>query len=425
MAPPGPAPVVVRLLARGQFRARSRRYLLLAMVFAIGLFGFFGLVSVVEGTREAITAPLAATVSGDLRVTRGTADLGAGKGWDDPNAVVQELRQAGGTVSVRLESTFITVRGESFADNSAGLLVGIDPQDPDEAGRIERYMEWGERLSGREVFAPDTGRAYTPILIGKPTVGRLNLTLPEDGSPVFDDPLTLTSGHLQSGPGSLPITLRVVVVGVFDTGLEPLDKFTAFVPIEAARLLLGHNEKDPVVNTFVITGGDIDRAATLAHRLDPETETRTSEAFAFDYIGGVLVLAYAAGALTLAVFLAVLLVWLVHETGVLVRADGPIVSSLRAIGVPVRTVVAAYTVLLVACVLAGALAAALVTGLLALFAPPIPVMTTEARLTIPWAVRPLAFLLVGVAVALASVASVWATGRRLSRLNILDGMRGA
>jgi ABC-type lipoprotein release transport system permease subunit len=410
------------MLVRGHVRTRWRRYAMVAASFGIGLFAFFLVVMVADGARQAISAPLSATIVGDVRVTNGTTDVAGGNLWEDYRPAAAELERAGGAVSIRYESTYITILGQEIENWSAGLLLGVDPADAREAQRLQPYIEWGTSVDSINVYDPRDGRAYVPVVVGRPAVGRLNLTLNASGEPDFDQVLTLTSGRLTAG-GSIPLTVDCVVVGVFGTGLEPLDRFTAFMPIQSARVLSGHQENDPVANAMVVETGE---PAALADRARSEMglEAQTADEFAFGYMGSLLVVLYVAAALALALFLGALLVWLVHETGSLVRTDAAVISSLRAIGVPSRDIQRSYTVLVAASIAVGAVAAIAVTVLMATVAPAIRWTLEGLDATIPWRVHPVAVVTVTLIVMVASAAAAWLTARRVQRLNILEGLRG-
>ncbi len=418
--------VAVRLLVRAHLRSRWKRYTLVAASFGLGLFAFFLVVMVTQGAQEAIVQPIEATLTGDVRVTNGTKELGAGAVLPDFRPLQARLEEStGASVTPRLESSYITIQGTAYANWSAGLLLGIDPMRSEEREAISPYMVWGRPLEGDLVFHPTTHKGYAPLLLGEPAVERLNLTLNASGEALFDQILILTSGRT-IGEGNVPFLLRMdcVVVGVFKTGLEPLDKFTAYMPLASARTLAGFNEGDPVANALVLRGTGVDVDAVRAELRDaPELHAISSEEFSFGYMGSVLVILYAAATIGLALFLTVLFVWLLHETAVLVRMDQTVLASLRAVGVPARQIALSYSSLTALAVAGGALAALLITLVLGWTAPPIRWELEGISARIPWRVHGVALSLVtGVAV-LASLFGAWAAARRVQQLNILEGLR--
>ncbi len=417
--------VALRVLVRGLFRSRWRRYATLAAAFFVGLLAFFLVISLADGTRDALVEPLAATLTGDVRVTQGSTDLAAGTRWVDHRATTAALdRIPGADASARFESSYISVRGDAFENWSAGLLIGVEPGAPAETEALAPYMVWGTPVTSLDVFHPETNRAYAPLVLGGPAFERLNLTANADGSPLFNQTLTLTSGRtLNEGGVPIPVTVDCVVVGVFATGLEPLDKFTAYVPIQTARVLAGHLENDPTANAIVVRGAG-EEPVRAALEDTPGTQTESANAFAFGYMGSMLVIIYAAGGATLAIFLAALLTWLSHETGVLVRVDQGVISSLRAVGVPDRAIQGSYAVLLGAAVVVGATAAVLVAVVLGAFAPPLRISLEGVDAAVSLGVHPLALAVAAVLSVGAVGLSTWLAARRIQALNILDGLRG-
>lgn len=426
METPARRPVVVRLLVRGHLRTRWRRFALVSLSFGIGLFGFFLVVMIAEGAREAVTEPMRDLLTGDVRILNGTTDLSGGHVWEDYRGFAAELERDTGVVpSPRLESNYITVRGQNYQNWSAGLLLGVDPDDAREADNLRGYIVWGTPIASLDVFDPDTGRAYPPLVLGKSAAARLNVTLNDTGQPDFGQVLTLTSGRLRfEGTLPVPLVIECVLVGVFETGLEPADKFTGFIPIQTARVLAGHREGDPVANAFVLRGVSLQQVEdALADH--PEMRATSAEDFSFYYMGGMLVILYVAAFAGIGLFFTVLLVWLVHETGVLIRTDQAVLSSLRAIGIPARGIFLSYATLSTASVAAGALGALLVALALGFLAPPMQWSLSGLHASIPWRLHPTGIAVATVSALLASFATSWATSRRIQRLNILEGLRGA
>jgi ABC-type lipoprotein release transport system permease subunit len=149
----------------------------------------------------------------------------------------------------------------------------------------------------------------------------------------------------------------------------------------------------------------------------------TDDQFAFDYMGSTLVILYVAGYAGLALFFVALFVWLVHETGVLIRSDQTVLCSLRAIGIPSATIVWSYVSLTAASVAVGIVAAWTASILLGWLAPPLEWHLSGLRASIPWRLEPVAPFVIGMAALLAAVLASWSTARRVQRLNILEGLR--
>ena len=408
---------------RGHWRSRRKRYLALAAALGFGLAAFFAFFMLVEGARASLIAPLESTLTGPVRVTNETDDLGAGSIWPDYRPVAADLsNRFDATVVERFESSYITVRGESYENWSAGLLVGIDPSRDGQIADYGPYITWGSALTSDYVYAPN-GRGYAPIVIGAEAAKRLDIPMGKDGEPDFDHLLIITSGHaIAEGNTPIPLVTEAVVVGVFQTGLDPLDKFTAFIPIGHARFLAGFAENDPVANAFLIQTEDASGVASTI-RSEMGLHAVSSEEFAFEYMGSMLLVIYIAGGLGLALFLVILLVWVAHDTQNSLRTDQGVISSLRAIGISAPTIRRGYVGLTTACVAAGAAVALLVMTTLAPVLPPVRWSLSGLDAAISLRARPVWMLVITFAAVVAALIVSSVTARRIARLNILDGLR--
>lgn len=415
--------MLVRLLMRSHLRARWRRHLGLAAVFLVGLLAFVAVLSVLDGARSSLVSPLRSTISGPVRVSGNTTDLGAGTVWRDYRPIEGALEQATGVDAIaRFESSYITVQGSDIARWSAGLLIGVDPLPDRRVADYRPFLVWGEAIPDTYVY-DSNGTAHIPIVLGEAAVKRLNLSLPPSGSPAFEAPLTITSGHSVGGPNSFPLTLESVVVGVFRTGLDPLDKFSAFIPIQHARYLAGYAEEDPVANAFLLDAPDPERADAAVERLG--FKSQTSEEYALTYMGSMLVVLYGAAALGLALFLLILLVWTVHETSAFLNRDEPVLASLRAIGIPVEAIRASYVRLMAGTVASGALGAFVLSLVVLPLLPPIRWHLSGLTAKIELPAMPLEAFGLALVSVLAGAASAWWTARRVGGRSILSGLRRA
>lgn len=413
--------MLVRLLARGHLRARWRRHVALAVVFLLGLLAFTAVLSVLAGARDSLVAPLRATISGPVRVTENTTDLGGGRVWHDYRPIQSQLERATASAAIpRFESSYITVQGADIEHWSAGLLVGLDPARDPRVADARAYLTWGRMLPDTYVY-DENGTAHVPLVLGHAAVKRLNLSLPGSGRPDFASPLTITSGHSVGGSSNFPLTIEAVIVGVFSTGLDPLDKFSAFIPIQHARYLAGYAEEDPVANAFLLEASDPAAADRAVERLG--FKSQTSHEYALTYMGSMLVVLYGAAALGLALFLLILLVWTVHETSAFLRQDEPVLASLRAIGVPAGAIQRSYLSIMTGTVAAGAMGAFFLGLVLLPLVPPVGwhLSGLTARIELP----PMPGEALGLAAVsiLAGAASTWWTVRRVGARSILAGLR--
>ncbi|MEA3190770.1 MAG: hypothetical protein QOD77_1352 [Thermoplasmata archaeon] len=408
-----------RLLLRGQWRRRAGRQLWLGAALALGLLAFFLVGMALAGAEESVVEPLRATVVGDVRVTQGSVDMAGGEAWPDARGVLERLRAPGVVAAPRLEASHVTVREDQQDNWTAGLLLGIDARLPAEQAALADRLVWGTVLPAGSLLAPD-GRAVVPLLLGEPAARRLGVVGP---GPDFAHPLKLSSGRF-AGRDALPITADAVVVGVYRSGLEPLDRFTAFAPIGDVRHLVGGNAGDPSANAIVLHGAGADAGQAEAALAGlPGIQVQGARAFAQGYMGGLLAVLGIAGGLALALFTVVLGVWLLHEVATQLSRDAGVVAGLRAIGLPFRSIVAAYAGLSVATVGAAALAAAVVAVLVSWLAPSVSVETGGLQVTVAWRLRAvdLAWSLLA-AVALAAAAT-WLAARRLARVNVAEALR--
>lgn len=405
-----------RLLLRGQWRRRRGRQLWLGAALALGLLAYFLVGMALAGAEESLVEPLRATVAGDVRVTQGTTDMAGGAPWSDVRDELDLLRAPGVVAAPRMEASHVTVR-EGREDNwTAGLLLGIDPGIPAEQAGVAQRLVWGTVLPTGSVLAPD-GRALVPLVLGEPAARRLGV---EGPGPDFAHPLRISSGRFADGE-SLPITADAVVVGVYRSGLEPLDRFTAFAPIGEVRHLVGGHPGDPSANAIVLHGPAAD--ADAAARAAPSLKVQGVRDFARGYMGGLLAVLGLAGGLALALFTVVLGVWLLHEVATQLSRDAGVVAGLRAIGLPFRAIVAAYAGLAAGTVGAAALAAAAAALLVAAFAPSVAVETGGLLVTVAWRLRLVDLLWSLLAATALAAAATWLAARRLARLNVAEALR--
>jgi ABC-type lipoprotein release transport system permease subunit len=415
--------VTVRLLLRGQLRTRRRRQAALAAAFAVGLLAALLFASVGQGAAEAVVAPTRSLMSGDARVTNGTTDIASGTTWDDARPVHAALdRIPGAHASMRMETTYVTVRGLELANWSAGLLLGIDPADPAEREALDGHLVWGQGITAIGFVSPVTSRSLPPIVLGEPAATRLNLSLGADGQPLWGQVLTLTSGTTIEGTEPpVPRTIEMVVVGVYRSGLEPLDRFTAFIPIQTARTLVGLNENDPAANAIIVRGTD---APTVRqHLADDDLLVESANEFSFGYLGTVMTIAYAAGVLAAVLFALVLLTWLLHETSMLVTGEAPVVASLRAIGVGSGTIQNAYAALMAGTLAVGAAVALVAYAAALLLSPSIVVHVEGFTAPVTLAASPMAVLASVLFLVVAATAGAWLAARRLRSVDLLASLR--
>jgi ABC-type lipoprotein release transport system permease subunit len=209
-------------------------------------------------------------------------------------------------------------------------------------------------------------------------------------------------------------------VGVFDTGLDPLDRFTLYMPIQAARDLAGHGQNAPTANALVLRDGDV--AAGKAWARDNGYDSATAKAFGKQYFGGILIVLDAVAIAASAAVLLVLALWILHDTAVVVGADRTMLAALRAVGVPLRSLVAAYMAPAAITALLGAAIAVLVAVVWSLAAPPLHLDAPGLGAELAWTLQPVQLLGPAAAVVLASAAAGLAA-RHIGRLDPAEALR--
>lgn len=410
-------------LLRSQWRGRRRRQVAVGAVLAVGILFLLLSGMFLSGARQEIIRPLHDTISGDARITQGVPDLAGGLEWKDSRPVEEAVRTLPGAVAApRWEASQVTARRDKLDNWTGGLLIGIDPSIPEEQAELAKYLVWGSLIPVQSVADPATNRVYVPLLVGESAAKRLDLHPGPGGGPNFTEILRLTSGRFANGASAPPIDREAVVVGVYRTGLDVLDRFTAFAPLDQARFLVGGMPGFPTANAVVVHGATADqvRALGLAN-----VHIADASGVASQTMGIVLLAVGISSALVLGVLAFVLSLLLVREVGLQVARDAPALAALRAIGVPARTAAAGYAGLAVLTVAAAAVAAVLVATLVALFAPALTVAAAGVHLQIPWRLDPLSLgLAVAAALVLAAVASL-ASLRRTRRATAADQLRSA
>ncbi|MES2153827.1 MAG: FtsX-like permease family protein [bacterium] len=410
----------LRLLVRGQWRSRRRRQLAVGATLAVGLLAVLCVGMLLDGAREAIIRPVHDTLSGDVRVTAGSSDLAAGLPWADARPVQAEIRVIPGAVAApRWEASHVTARQDRVENWTAGILVGIDPTIVEEQAPLQGYLVWGTTLPTAPPIDPRTQLAYVPLLVGEEAARRLDLHPGPGGGPNFAEALRITSGRFVSGTSAPPLDRPAVVVGVFRSGLDALDRFVAFAPIGDARFLSGRGEGDPSANAIVVHGASLGQVQALGLGL----EAQDADGVARVAMGLVLAVVDVAAIAVLALVTVLLAVLLVREVSLQVARDAPAIAALRAIGVPARTIAGSYTVL-AGLTVAGAVATAtLVAIAIAWFAPSISVLGHGLAIHVPWVLRAAPLVAMAVAAVALAVAAALAASRRLARLNVAEALR--
>lgn len=409
------------LVARGQWRIQGRRQLALAASFAAGLLAFFLIAMLLQGAQDGAVRPLRDLLTADARITWGNSEVAGGMPIDDHREVASRLRTLEGVVvAPRWEASQVTVRRDEPGNWTGGLLVGLDPGITPEGEAIGPYLLWGSFLPTTSLADPATGRVYVPLVVGEAAARRLNLTRNDDGSPDFSQVLVVTSGRFAHANDMRPLSVEAVVVGIFATGIDSLDRFTAFVPIEEARRLVGDRPGDPTANAILVYGHGPRQVDALGIE---GAQAQDATSFANGVMGSFLLLLRVAGGLAVALVLVLLGVWLVHEVGTMVLRDRPVVAALRAIGIPFATILRGYVFLVAATIGAAWLAAALAALLVTALAPPLWFSAHSLHIHIPWRLHAWPLLWSLAAASTLAFLGTWSAARRLATVDVAEALR--
>jgi hypothetical protein len=400
-----------------------------------------GTAGLLDGMRAATTATVADFYTGDVRVTAEGAGAAPDarfpfNGSADLQAAQADLSGSGGSAVPRLETTAILSRRtllEAFLTEDegygvdvpgaaasrdayrVGILNGLPMGDPAVVRLLSPYL-----VSGR-LPAAGNGSGVVEVLLSERQFR--GLIDPDERLRVTDPAevrLELTAAHLAPGGRDL-LRARAKVVGLFESGIETLDRLTVVAPIEDVRRLVAAEPDGPAANAFAVVGGDPDAAAAAAARHGWATES--PEAFTQRHLGQLVDLLEAVALAVSALLLAVpfLLVWM-GLSQQLDRSRRELAVG-KAIGLPPSSVRSSLLLLAGRVVVVGAVAA---SGLVALLALAVRAWGPE-RGSLPFPVGfhlppwlPLAAL--GL-LALATWAAVWGALRRHRVLPLSSTLR--
>jgi hypothetical protein len=409
-----------------------------------------GTAGLLDGLRQETTATVADFYTGGARVTaegsgaapdarfpfNTTADL------DQAKAGLERAAGAGSSAIPRLETTAILSRrtlleaylteqdqyGVDVPGTEAGrdayrvgLLNGLPMDEPAATGMLRPYL-----VTGRMPVAASGNGTIEILLSQRQFKGLLD---PDERAALHDPPtdadlaglrLEVTAAHLVPGTRDL-LRARAIVVGLFSSGVETLDRATVLAPIQDVRRLVAAEPDGPAANAFVVVGGDAGAAAAEARRQGWSAES--PEAFTHRYLGQLVDFLEAVALAVSALLLAVpfLLVWM-GLSQQLDRSRRELAVG-KAIGLPPSSVRLSLGVLAMRVVVVAVAVAAVVVTLLGLavqaWGPergrfPLP-LGFHVPLWIPLATAAL--------LALATVAAVWGALRRHRTMPLSSTLR--
>jgi hypothetical protein len=352
-----------------------------------------GTAGVLDGLRQETTATVADFYTGGLRVTaegsgaapdarfafNGTAELAEAK------ASLERAAGGGATAITRLETTAILSRrtlleaylteqdqyGVDVPGTEAGrdayrvgLLNGLPMDDAAVGGLLKPYL-----VAGRMPAAATANGTIEVLLSARQFRGLLD---PDERQALHDPPtdadlagvrLEVTAAHLVPGSRDL-LRARAVVVGLFASGVETLDRATVVAPIQDVRRLVAAEPDGPAANAFAVVGGDSGAAESEAERSGCSAERPA--AFTHRYLGQLVDLLQGVALAVSALLLSVpfLLVWM-GLSQQLDRSRRELAVG-KAIGLPPSTVRTSLAILAARVVVVAAAVAAVAVALLAL-----------------------------------------------------------
>lgn len=352
------------LLIASELRRRRDTYALLVGVFLLATTALGLIVGSVNGVLAGVGVEIRDTLSSDARLVRGDAtNLGGGRFVDNADAQASELRAlSGAAVAPRIEVQGVLLHeGAAYEEFDSGLLIGVDPARDALVADVPSRLVAGRWIDAESVWIG--GAPYAQLVVGADMLRAHGMTV-FDGSLRASDLLNVTAGRFDADSGALrPVTKTGIVVGVFETGFNPIDRRTVYLHIGAARELLRAQFEPAAANVLLAKGGD-PQALAQAARADG-FETASHERFREHYLGAVLAPLRAFTALVTLVVLALAGGWVAHVVAGAVLGDRRRIAVLRALGVPARLVVGPIAVLLLACAAVGValgLAVALATS---------------------------------------------------------------
>lgn len=409
-----------------------------------------GTAGLLDGLRQETTATVADFYTGDLRVTaegsgaapdarfpfNTSADLSGAK------AALERAAGSGATAIPRLETTAILSRRtllEAFLTEQdqygvdvpgadagrdayrVGLLNGL-PMDDDAVGDLLRpYL-----VAGRMPAEAAANGTIEVLLSARQFRGLLD---PQERAALHDPPteadlaglrLEITAAHLVPGSRDL-LRARAVVVGLFDSGVETLDRATVVAPIQDVRRLVAADPDGPSANAFAVVGGDAGAAAAQAERDGWSSERPAS--FTHRYLGQLVDLLQGIALAVSALLLSVpfLLVWM-GLSQQLDRSRRELAVG-KAIGLPPSSVRTSLVILATRVVLVAAAVAAVATSVLALAMQAWGPQRGRFALPLGFHLPPWLALATAVLVLLAAAAAVWGAMHRHRTLPLSSTLR--
>lgn len=279
------------VLGRAWYRAWRAWWWTSGLALGLVLVLVLGTAGLLEGMERETEQRVADFYTGDVRITperAGAAPPGSFvfNTTADVEDALEALHDAGGSgthAEPRLETTYLLSRRSLaeaylFEDEqygvvlpgvaserdafSVGVLSGVPFDDAATRDRLQPYLVAGDFPAWPG--DPSHPNGTVPLLMSAQQFRSLLEKAERDrmgDAPTAADlaalRLEITAARVDdSGPFKDVIRFPARVTGLYDSGIEALDRVSLVAPIEDVRRLLGHDAGAPAVNVLTVHGGD-------------------------------------------------------------------------------------------------------------------------------------------------------------------------
>lgn len=380
--------------------------------------GLLLVLGLANGLISGLGGELGGTLAADVRSSSGSYEFGEGTVIDGASLIRGELARKNPSAhfSQRFELQVLLQHEGDIEKWRAAFMVGIDPQEDAKVSDLRGRIVAGEYLPPGPVTQDLI--TYYPVVAGRELVTALNVTM-------WDGKATIAGGNVinatagRNVASGSPITVRLVLSGIYSTGLKVIDSRAVFVDIGAARTLDGGFADDDTANVFLAKTADPDGVAASAAAAG--LNATTGRAFAegnlatvfsairvfVGVIGGMLILLGGA--------------WATHVVSTIVYEDRRTIGYVRALGMDSRDVAATYVLTGGVIGTLGAVTGLLVGWMVAFLVNDLRVGSLAlgdlpVRVRLGWETAALLFF----AVALSSMLAAGLEARTLKRKNVAE-----
>lgn len=255
--------IMTKIAWRNLWR-NPRRTAVLVLVIAIGVFSFLGAVGFMDGMAFEMVRSSLHLQGGHIQIARQgyQANPDIQGVLNDVDRIAEALADLPGVYPApRLSSPGMV----NSAEQAAGVVImGVDPAREPQITSVAALMEEGS------YFAPEDG-THT-VVMGRALAEQLNVTLGEK--------VVLMANDLDNEIGAGAFR----VGGLFKSTSSAFDKSTVFVPLPAARALIGYGpQQASAVSVRLDAGVDLDEAlAAVRGRLDTANLTTNLELLSWE-----------------------------------------------------------------------------------------------------------------------------------------------